>query len=304
MAFAPQRRSVHEARRPPPDRRILTRLLGTIAWALLIAQVAWAQAPAPQATDDGVREVTVEEIPAIAAFGVVVGFPAYRTVSLSASIQAEFLGAAVRVGYGTVGFAGGVQARAYPPVPWPVPTFVGVGADIYDGRIAPHVAVGAHVPIAERWRVDVEGGVAWTPLVDTYQVAPFLTFGASYAFATDLPASTPRADDEPTGPAPARIAAGCPATEPDPSSLRRAVGATVDRFVADATATYGSVYRNLRYRTSIDDIDVDGARATVRVDYDGSVVERLNGRTHDASGTAEIDFRWNGCGWTRTGLRY
>lgn len=255
----------------------------------------------PGATADTVSGV-VDEVPAVAAFGVAFGFPAYRTVGLGASLQSGAFGAAARAAWGSAGIAFGLQARAYPPVPWPVPTYVAAGADLYGGRIAPHVAVGAHVPIAERWRLDVEGGVAWPPLVDARTVAPYLSLGVGYAFAWTI-APRPEAVAAPAATG-AGVAGGCVAGPPDAALLRGAVDATVRRFVADATATYGSVYRGLDYRVRIVDRDGRGEEARVDVAYEGSVVERATGRRVEASGTAEVTFRWRGCAWARTGLTY
>jgi hypothetical protein len=47
-----------------------------------------------------------------------------------------------------------------------------------------------------------------------------------------------------------------------------------------------------------------GDRAVRMVATAGSVVEVLTGRLVEASGEAEADFRWDGCRWRRTGLRY
>jgi hypothetical protein len=49
---------------------------------------------------------------------------------------------------------------------------------------------------------------------------------------------------------------------------------------------------------------VEGDRATLTVAYAGSVVEIVTGQVVEASGEAEVDFRWDGCRWRRTGLRY
>ena len=76
------------------------------------------------------------------------------------------------------------------------------------------------------------------------------------------------------------------------------------RFVADARATYGSLYRSLRSTLRVTDRSIDGELATVDVAYDGSVVEIATGRTVEASGTAQADFRWTGCGWALRDLRY
>jgi hypothetical protein len=277
-----------------------------IAFLALVLAGAWALGTvgaqeAPGAPDGSVSGV-VDEVPAVAAFGVAFGFPAYRTAGLGASLQAGAFGAAVRAAWGSAGIAVGLQARAYPPVPWPVPTYVAAGADLYGGSVAPHLAVGAHVPLAERWRLDVEGGVAWPPLLDARPLAPYLSLGVGYAFALTIAPSTS------TVPAPVAAGAGtaeaCLAGPPDAALLNAAVDATVRRFVADATATYGSLYRGLDYRVRVVERDVQGDQARLEVAYEGSVVERATGRTIEASGTAEVTFQWRGCGWVRTGLTY
>jgi hypothetical protein len=148
----------------------------------------------------------------------------------------------------------GLQGRAYPPLPIPVPTYVGAGFDFYAGRLAPHLVVGLHVPVAERWRLDVEAGVAWTPLLDEVRLTPYLGVGASYALAVGWEPSAP-------GPVPAPEAGpgtACVRGAPDPGALEGAVAATIQRFVADAHGTYGSVYRDLRYRTSVRTISIEG----------------------------------------------
>lgn len=269
---------------------------------LVLAPPALAQEGAP-AGEPAPAAVEVAEFPAAAAFGVAVGFPAYRTASLSASLQAGAVGAAVRAAWGSAGVAVGLQARAYPPLPWPLPTYVGVGADLYGGAVAPHVAVGVHVPLGERWRLDAEGGVAWPPLLDARPATPYLSLGVGYAFALDA-APRSAAPAVVAGGAPPRAAAPCVADAPDAGALDAAVAETVRRFVADATAAYGSLYRDLRYTTRVVGRDVQGAAARVTVAYDGSVVERASGRRLEAAGTAVASYRWRGCGWARTGLEY
>lgn len=76
------------------------------------------------------------------------------------------------------------------------------------------------------------------------------------------------------------------------------------RVAPHAVAAYGSVFRGLRYRTATVGRAMDGDRVTVTVAYEGSVVVILTGRSVEASGTAEVDFRWDGCRWVRAGLRY
>jgi hypothetical protein len=282
--------------RPRPFR---PRLLLALLVVLLGSVAAWAQeAPGDAAATE---PSAPEPVPAIASFGVQFGFPAYRTAGVTAGVQARFVGLAVRVGGGPGGVAVGVQGRAYLPLPIPVPTFLGAGVDVYAGRFAPHVVLGLHVPVAERWRLDVEGGVAWTPLLDDVRVTPYLGIGASYALAVGL---TPSTSDPVAASATGASSSACVPGPPNRDALDAAVATTVRRFVSDAVATYGSVYRDLRYRTSVRTISVDGNFATMGVAYDGSVVEILTGREITASGEAEVDFRWDGCRWLRTDLRY
>lgn len=276
---------------------------------LVLATAPWALAqPAPAAGEPGAEVgeaefVAADTVSAVLSFGVQLGFPAYRTASATASLQARFVGFAVHAGGGPGGFAFGLQARAYPPIPIPLPVYLAGGVDLYAGRVAPHVALGAHVPLGDGWRIDVEAGAAWTPLLDEVRIAPLLGIGASYALPVGLPAggAVPSAAGATGGPA---SGPACEPGPPDLEALDEAVAATVRRFVRDAVATYGSVYRDLRYRTSVADRRVADDRATVTVRYAGSVVEILTGRVVEAAGEAEVDFRWDGCRWRRTGLRY
>jgi hypothetical protein len=257
----------------------------------------------PNAAGAADEFVAVDTVSAVASFGVQFGFPSYRTASVSASMQARFVGFAVRVGGGPGGVAVGLQARAYPPIPIPLPIYLAGGVDLYAGRVAPHAALGAHVPLGGGWRIDVEAGAAWTPLLDEIRVTPLLGVGASYAIPLRLP--TGGAVPAATGAVGEReVGATCEPRAPDLAALDAALAASVRRFVDDAVATYGSVYRNLRYRTFVVDRRVEGDRATLTVAYAGSVVEIVTGQAVEASGEAEVDFRWDGCRWRRTGLRY
>ena len=283
--------------------RVARAALLALAWA-----ASWASAQGPStggapAAEPEIAGVGPDTVPAVASFGVQFGFPAYRTAGVSAGLQARFVGVAVHAGGGPGGVAFGLEARAYPPVPVPLPLYLAGGVDLYAGRTAPYVALGAHLPIGGGWRLDVAAGVAWTPLLDEVQIAPLVAVGTSYAVPLELSA----ADAAPTAPAAVAGRAGGPACDPgppDPSALDAALAATVRRFVADAVAAYGSVYRDLSYRTSVASRRLEGDRATLTVRYAGSVVEILTGRRVEASGEAEVDFRWDGCRWRRSGLRY
>lgn len=270
--------------------------------AVVVAVLLGAVVAQPQ--DATVLSGRVDAVQATAAFGVVFGFPGYRTVGVAASLQAGAVGAAAHAAWGSAGLAFGAQVRAYPPVPWPLPTYLAAGADVYAGRVAPYAAVGAHVPLAQRWRLDLEGGVAWTPLLDRRQAAPYLSLGVSTAVAVGLaPALADAAAPDQAGAA-TNVVRACAPEAPDPARLDAALAATVRAFVTDATATFGSVYRDLDYRLTVLRRDVRGDVATVAVAYEGQVVERLTGRAVTAAGTAEVDFRWRRCGWVRSALRY
>lgn len=259
----------------------------------------------PGASGAGTDLVAADSVSALASFGVQFGFPAYRTAALSAGLQARFVGVAVGVGGGPGGVALGLQVRAYPPIPIPLPIYLAGGVDLYAGRVAPHVALGAHVPLGGGWRIDVQAGAAWTPLLDETRVVPLLGVGASYAVPLVLPTGGDGAPSSSAGATGQRAAVpGCEPGPPDLAALDAALADTVRRFVADAVAAYGSVYRDLRYRTSVVERRVEGDRATLTVAYAGSVVEILTGRSVEASGEAEADFHWDGCRWRRTGLRY
>jgi len=282
-------------------RRVAVAVLMASWLALAVAQSDAAGAAV--GTEPAGDFVVADTVTAVAAFGVHVGFPAYRTAGVSASLQARFVGVAVRAGVGPGGTAVGLQGRVYPPLPIPVASYLGVGVDLYAGRAAPHAVVGLHVPLGGRWRLEAEAGVAWTPLLDEVRATPLLGVGVAYAVPVGLAPGEGAAIGGVTS-AGAEFGTRCERGPPDLTQLDAALGDTVRRFVIDAVAAYGSVYRGLRYRTSVVGRALDGDRVTVTVAYEGSVVEILTGRPVEASGEAEVDFRWDGCRWVRSGLRY
>lgn len=276
-------------------------------WLLVLlsaAQPALAQAtPMDEAAAQEAEETTVPDTtPALASVGVRFGLPGYRTGQLSAALQTGHVGFAAGLGYGTAGFTAGLQARYYPPLPIPLPTYLGAGVDLYAGRLAPHIVLGAHVPLSGRWRLDLEGGVAWTPLLDRRTIAPYLSLGVAYAWPVELqaPAQDPSAEEEETGEA----GGPCQPGPPQPGRLDAALRDTVDRFVLDARAAYGSIYRGLSYNVRTISRDVSGDQASVLVHYSGRVTEILTGTVHRASGEATVGFRWNGCSWSTTSISY
>ena len=279
-----------------PLRRVRTVFLVAIAALAALGPLAAAQSEAPAGDDPP---------PALASIGLAGGFPAYQTATVRIGLQGGFVGADVRIGYGPQsGLSFGAAVRGYPPIPGsPVPVWVGGGVMATGGSAAPFAAAGAHVPVAQRVRIDVEAGAAWTRLGLETQVVPHVLIGLSYAFAVEAPARTstgaPDVDARGDG---ARD--GCERSDPDPDRLDAALRDAEARFVADARATYGSLYRSLSYDLDVRSERIDGTRAVIELTYDGSVVEIASGNRIAASGTAEATFRWTGCGWSWTGLDY
>lgn len=250
---------------------------------------------------------TALPVPALVAVGADLGFPAYRTVTARASLQARFVGVALRAGYGP-GSGGylGATLRGYPPIPAsPVPVWVGAGLGATSAGAVPFAAVGAHLPVSPRWRLDIEAGVAWPELLDERRPTPHLSVGASYAFHVELdPAARPAAGAVPGSERSDRTGTACLPAPPDAARLDSALRDTVREFIADARATYGSLYDDLRYTFDVRDRELDGGQVTMRVAYDGSVREIATGRRISAAGLASVAFRWTGCSWRRTGLSY
>lgn len=248
---------------------------------------------------------TLEGAPnAVFAVGLSAGFPAYQTVALAASLQAQYVGVQLKGSWTPVGAFVGGQLRAYPPVPVPVPLYLGVGGGLYGSDLSYHVALGGHVPLGKNLRLDLEGGVANVPLLDERTWAPHVAVGVSYAFPVEL---TPITGAERSGlerRSELQTVRRCAEpTEPDPSLLRRAVDDTIDDWLRSAQATYGSVYSDLNYSYRVSS-SVAGDTASVSVSYRGSVREILTGVRHRASGTAKATFLWTGCGWANTGVSY
>ena len=275
---------------PPFFRRIAVMALPAVLVAGA-ATSAVAQAEEPSDT-----------VPALASFGVSAGFPSFQTFAASASLQSSFVGMAVRGGYGpNAGASIGATLRGYPPIPGsPVPVWIGAGAAATAGTVVPHVAAGAHIPVARRWRVDVEVGGAWSRLGVERSWVPHLVLGASYAFAVDVvPASANRGRSTAGG-----RGAACTPGPADPALLSAALRRAETSFLNDARATYGSLYRGLRYSLDVVDNDVRGDEATIELRYEGSVVEIATGTRTEASGRASVSFRWDGCGWSTTDIDY
>ena len=294
------------------EHRAVPARAGVLAFWLTALLAGWcgiALAQDDEGVDDAVREPIevegfVERAPASLMVSLHGGLPAYRSVAVGAALKADQFGVALRGAWGSVGPSFGAQARWYPPLPAPVPLYLGLGADVHDGGVTPHGVVGAHVPLGPKWRFDLEGGAARASLGAETVWTPHLSVGVSYAFAVDLPdpaAADPERAQQPTS---RDGAAACVPGDPDPDRLARDVDAAVRAFVRDGVALYGNAYRDLRYRYAIVRERIDGDEATVRIRYDGSARAITGGERVDASGTATARFRWTGCRWRQTSLEY
>lgn len=299
----------------PTDSPHRHRLLLVLVALLALLAGAFAQ-DGPAAADGAEANITEEAEsgrlsdtpPGQVAFGVSAGFPSYQTAALTASLQSQYVGVQLKGSWTPAGPFIGAQLRGYPPLPIPVPLFVGLGVGFYGPNVSYHAAIGGHVPLDRALRLDFEAGVANVPLLGERGWAPHVALGVSYAIAVDLTTSSggpPSAATDPSGRRSAGSGSSCAvASEPDRSLISGAVSATVDEWLRSAQATYGSVYTDLNYSYRIANIDLDGDNASVRVAYSGSVREIFGGAHHQASGEAAATFRWNGCRWSNTGVSY
>jgi len=254
-----------------------------------------------------VDAVTVEGHPdssvGLFSVGVSGGFPSYQTVALAVSVQAQFVGGQLKASWTPAGVYLGGQLRAYPPIPIPLPVYLGVGGGVYGSQFAYHFALGTHVPLGANLRLDLEGGVANVPSLGERAWVPHLAAGISYAFPVELSPGEPLAASGTVG-APAAGAACTTTREPDPDGIAGVIRATVNDWILSARATYGSVYTDLSYKYSITSVRRTGTTANVAVAYSGSVREILSGARHSASGTAQVRLVWSGCGWGVTSVEY
>lgn len=279
------------------------RVLRTVLSAILLLGGSVGAQQQPTTT-----QAAVEGQLGLASFGVSVGFPAYQTYALNASMQYRYVGIAARTTWtSSAGFYGSLALRGYPPVPGsPVPVFVELGIGSHRGGLTSFAAAGAHVPLTQHLRLDLEVGGARVPLLDEYDYVPFLSVGTSYAFSFDISETLTRSRTRREEEARERRAAtgvDC-GLEPDAARLSGAVSDTVRDFLRDARATYGSLYDNLEYSYDLVETDVDGDTASARIEYQGSATEIATGKTISASGSASARYHWNGCSWRRTGIDY
>ncbi len=277
-------------------RRILPILLFALAPALARNQAAEVL------TENSETEMTTITSPlGLASFGISGGWPGYQLASVHGSIQYQGFGLAVRLGPTAAGLALGASVRYYPPLALPVPLYLAVGGTLYGDSSAMSITAGGHIPISERFRIDVEAGAA--------RVAPFgidphwlpaVSAGVSWIIPVEL-------GGRPAPELGANFGDGVPGAACGPATsagLESAMDRTVNSFIRSASATYAGSFTDLSYSYDITDVSVHGDSATVTITYQGSVREVLSGNRQSASGTASADFVWTGCGWRNTGLNY
>ena len=243
--------------------------------------------------------------PVLGAFGVSAGFPSYQTVAGYLSAQYQYLGFQVKGSYTVVGPYVGLELRGYPPVPVPVPLFVGIGGGYYGGNVTYFATVGAHVPLSLHVRLDLEGGVANVPLLAKRTWAPYLSVGVSYAF----PFVPTHGGYGPEAAAPMSLAGSpgpvCEKSDtPDRGMLLEAFHRTLKGFLDSARATYGSIYTDLSYSFDVTSVRISGDHGVVKIHYKGSVRTIATGKRESASGNASAVYRWNGCGWSTVDVSY
>jgi hypothetical protein len=270
--------------------------------AALVLGGATGQGAAGAAADGDGGEALDPELfdrpPAVFSVGLRGGLPSYRSVALEASVQQGWGGAAAHVAYGSAGVAGGIEARLYPPLPGVLPLYAGVGADVYAGGVAMHGSLGGHVLLGDLFRFDLSVGAARARLAGTPVWTPRVAAGVSMVWYVDLPPSTDRS--------PAALSASSVRCDrpPDPAALEAAISREVERFVRDGIALYGAAFRDLEYEYSVVDQHVSGSAARALIRYRGSAIDVVTGDVVSASGDATARFRWTGCRWLMTELRY
>lgn len=261
-------------------------------------------APLEVTADDGSVSGTGSQQPlALASFGLNTGFPGYQRLAASVGIQYQFVGVQFKGGYTVAGPYLGFGLRGYPPLPLPVPVFAGIGGGFYGDSTSLELTIGAHVPVSEQFRINLEGGAARVSSFGEAQWLPFVSAGVSYVVAFN-PAELAASRSESATP---RASAGGRCFSEGPPSetmLVQAFEQTLSRFIRNAEATYAGTYSDLNYNYRITDVTMSDKAGTVTIDYSGSVRTIAGGATESAAGSASASFSWNGCSWRRTSLDY
>lgn len=278
----------------PWQRRLMWLCVIMSVWLL---PVAAAQPEAEVESDNGAQAGA----PILLSTGISSGFPGFNRFSVAAAMQYQSFGAQLRLAPTEAGLYFGVSLRGYLPIGGFVPLYLGAGAGVYGDSTELHLTLGGHVPLAERVRLDLEGGAARVNNLLGSQWLPWVSIGLSYTF--------PVSADALSGGGPRIIAGrgsnrGVQCLPHGEESLMKALDDTVDSFITNAAATYGGSYRNLEYDLSIEETTMTDRYARIVVRYSGSVEHAVGGGRESASGTATVEFAWDGCRWRRTSLRY
>lgn len=280
-------------------------LLASLILALCLAAPSAALAASSGGTSgDASGSSAPKPPPALGSFGVSAGFPSYQTVAPFLTVQDRFVGFQLKVSDTALGPYVGLELRGYPPVPIPVPVFVGVGGGFYGGDTTYFATLGANVPLGLHVRLDLEGGVANVPLLSQRSWAPYLSLGLSYAFPFE-PTYGGQGVDVGMHLSVAPVPSACTQpTKPDPRTLVNAFHNALSEWLRSAEATYGSVYKDLKYHYSVASRRVRGNYATFVIHYSGSVRTVATNKLEKASGKATVTFYWSGCGWGVAGISY
>lgn len=272
-----------------------------LAVSLLLTVILFSQTTLGQEAD-AAAVPGADSTPALVSLGVSSGFPGFNRYAVNAAVQYRFFGLNIKAAPTPAGFYFGGGLRGYLPLGGLVPIYVGAGAGAYGEATELHLALGAHVPVSERFRVDLELGAAHTSFADVNSWLPWVSVGVSYSFPVETGASAAASQR-----AAQRGAAVDPALctfEPDSDTLVAAFERTFSSFLRNAQATYGGSYTDLQYDYRIESVTMSGTSGSVVMSYSGSVRQILGGERIFASGTASADFEWNGCRWNRTALNY
>lgn len=245
------------------------------------------------------RDFAGETSPALVSVGFASGFPTYQATTIAVGVQMELVHFQLKGGYTAAGAYIGGQFRLYPPIPAPIPLYVGVGGGVYGSNNSFHVAVGTHIPVTEHIRLDLEVGAANVPLLNERSWAPHIAAGISYAFAIDASSarSSSAAASRTVNEARQATVGSCEQSDPNLNLVAGVVQATIDGMVVNARATYGTTFTDLQYRYNIVNVATNANQADVTIDYAGSVRNRLGGGVESATGEAGVALHWTGCGW-------
>lgn len=238
--------------------------------------------------------------------GIGGGFPGYQLYTLNFSFQKATLGVAFRGSWTAAGPYISVAGRYYTPIPIPVPTYVSVGAGSYGANPTFFANFGAHIPLGldSNFRVNIEAGGAYTPILDDWTFLPTVSIGLGYTFFIDAAPIPAEELERRALEAEARNAGCTEIRDPSSDGLSEAFDNALDRELNQARAAFAGVYSGLSYSITSSDTEIDGDLAVVTKSFSATYREVLTGKTREASGTVRAKFRWYGCGWSYSGRSF